>query len=209
MTSETREWLATLRDFAAEWRRDHPVPEPPPAEAAAEGAILAAHVATWLDGIDAPDAARETLAAARPGLDPRPALVITTSPVGIAAAERVISGHPRSADVGPRLAVVTEIEYRRHCMRHADDRHRLHVNHWNWIKTRVPPQRAAEFVRHRLGEGEAWWLHRTGTAGAGEADRRDCHLWRWNGRHAALVEPFIREGRVSHFAADGPAAGDD
>ena len=105
-----------------------------------------------------------------------------------------------------RIVPVTELEYRLWCIRHPDDDHRHHVNHWNWIKTRVPAQRHAEFARHPLGPGEAYWLHRVGTAGAGAADRRDCHLWRWNGRHAALLQAFVREGGVSHFA---PPAGPD
>lgn len=205
MTSETREWLVALREFADEWRRAHPAPGPTPAEAPAEAAILAAHLVTWLDGIDDLDAARGALAGSRPALDPLPALVVTTSPVGINAAERVLAGHPRAADVWPRLALVTEIEYRRHCMRHADDAHRFHVNHWNWLKTRVPPQRDREFAGHPLAPGECYWLHRTGTSGAGAADRRDAHLWKWNGRHPSFLEAFVSEGGVGGLGiAAGP-----
>ena len=66
------------------------------------------------------------------------------------------------------------------------------------------PVRQAEFAGYPLGPGEAYWLHRTGTAGTGAADRRDCHLWRWTGRQAALLQAFIREGGVSHFAPAQP-----
>ena len=67
------------------------------------------------------------------------------------------------------------------------------MNHWSWIKTEVPKQRWPAFSRHRLGPHESYWLHRTGTSGAGEADARACHLWKWNGATAVLLEPFIDE----------------
>lgn len=211
MQARSRDWLAGLEAFVAEWRRARPpagdVANGP--QRAAERAILAAHLVSWFDGFAAVLESRARHVAGGAG-DPRCPVVLTTSGTGIeAAADLLAGGHPVAAAEAGRIVPVTELEYRLWCIRHPDAGHERHVNHWNWIKTAVPPQRAREFAHHPLAADECWWLHRTGTAGAGDADRRDCHLWKWNGRHAALVEPFVREGRVSHFAADGPAAGDD
>ncbi|MFN9367532.1 MAG: hypothetical protein ACK6CT_02015, partial [Planctomycetia bacterium] len=71
------------------------------------------------------------------------------------------------------------------------------VNHWSWLKTNVPSRREAEFARHPRAAAEAYWLHRAGTAGAGVADGRDCHLWKWTGRQAVLLEAFVREGQAA------------
>jgi hypothetical protein len=210
MQARSHDWLAGLQAFVAEWRRQRPPEEDPPAgpQRAAERAILAAHLVSWCDGLEAVLEARRHVATG-PG-DPDCPIVLTTTAVGVeAAADLLAGGHPVATAAAERIVPVTELEYRLWCIRHPDAGHQRHLNHWNWIKTRVPAQRGREFAHHPLAAGECWWLHRTGTAGAGAADRRDCHLWKWNGRHAALVEPFVREGRVSHFAAGRPAGRDD
>jgi hypothetical protein len=206
MLADTRAWLTGLQDFASERRRDAPLPDlhQPSVEQAAERAILAANLVTRLADLDALLADRAAwLQAAGPMTgDTDPAIVLTTSPVGIVAAGEILGpGTPLTALAGPRLAVVSEPEYRLWCIRNPDDRYRLHVNLWNWIKTAVPTPRWPEFAAHPLAEGERYWLHRAGVAGAGAADRRDCHLWRWNGRHAALLEPFIHEAVASRPGA--------
>jgi hypothetical protein len=209
MNTATREWCGGLAAFAAERRSAQPSrPPDPPSVAAAERAILAAHLVAWLEDWTAVMSGRAAWARGSPGANPDAGVVLTTSPVGIAAAEELLAGgHPVAAAEVRRIVPVTELEYRLWCIRHPDDDHRHHINHWSWIKTRVPPQRHGEFTRHPLGPGEAYWLHRAGTAGAGAADRRDCHLWRWNGRHAALLEAFVREGGVSHLGR--PTGPDD
>lgn len=201
MNTATREWCGGLAAFAADRRGGQPPRHPdPPAVAAAERAILAAHLVAWLDDWTAIMSARCQWARGRPDADPDAGVVLTTSPVGIEVAEGFLAGgHPVAAAEARRIVPVTELEYRLWCIRHPDDDHRRHMNHWSWIKMRLPRQRHAEFARHPLGPDEAYWLHRAGTAGAGAADRRDCHLWRWNGRHAALLEAFVREGGVSHL----------
>jgi hypothetical protein len=198
MFPTTRTWLAELRDFATEHRLRQPLAESIGAAAqAAERMILAANLATALAGWETVLAIRR---AGEPEIDPAPAVVITTSPGGIAvAAEQLATGSLPARWLATDAVAVTELEYRLWCIRHPDDGHRLHVNLWNWIKTSVPPQRHAEFARHPLREGEAYWLHRAGIAGAGSADRRDCHLWKWNGRHASLLEAFVTERGVSEL----------
>ena len=198
----TREWCAGLAGFAAERRAAEPPRHPDsPSVAAAERSILAAHLVAWLDDWTAIMSARSAWARGTPAADPDAGMVLTTSAVGIVVAVDLLAGgHPVATAEAWRIVPVTELEYRLWCIRHPDDDHRHHMNHWSWIKTRVPLRRHAEFARHPLGPGAAYWLHRVGTAGAGAADRRDCHLWRWNGRHAALLEAFVREGGVSHLA---------
>lgn len=209
MNPTTREWLLGLRDWAAEQRGRAPTPptDADVAARAAERSILGATLATRLAEIDTIRAARHPRGSGAAGqLDLDPAIVLTTSPVGIAAAEQLLaSSGDLAVIVGDRLAAVTELDYRLWCIRHPDEGHLLHVNLWNWVKTRVPRQRWGEFAAHPLGPGESYWLHRTGIAGAGLLDRRECHLWKWNGRHAALLQPFVAESAVSALGADHPA----
>jgi hypothetical protein len=204
MLPAARDWLAGLREFAAAGRVEKPLAAAgSPAEQAAERMILAAQLSTWLAGCETIlQARREALATGADPVqhDPDPAIVITTSPVGIAvAAEQFAGGSLPARAVAGRAAAVTELEYRLWCIRHPDDGYARHVNIWNWIKTRVPPQREAEFARHPLAAGEVYWLHRAGIAGAGRADRRDCHLWKWSGRHATLLEAFVTESGVAEL----------
>jgi len=194
MRPTTRHWLDGLRATAAELRSSRPSPVPAPASAAfvAERTILGAHLATALAAIDSLLAARR--ASAGGPRDPDPVLVLSTSPAGLAAAHDLLDpdGGP-FAGLHGRLEPVTELEYRRWCMRSPDGGFHAHVNLWNWVKTRVPGRRHAEFGRHPLGPGEAYWLHRAGVAGAGAADRSASHLWKWNGGHASLLETFVTE----------------
>jgi len=199
MTDATQAWLDGLRDHAVAARRDTRTDERPAAMIAAERAVLAAHLAVWLDtelpGLLAERAA-DSAAVCPSGsaeMDAEPALVLTTTAAGLAAAADLLGREdPLMREWRERFACVTELEYRRFCMLHPDHDYRLHIAHWSWMKTRVPPQRWPAFVRWPLREGEAYWLHRTGTAGAGQ-ERRSSHLWKWNGTHAVILKPFIDE----------------
>lgn len=196
MNTTTRAWLDGLRAFATNHRIATPLLAPSSATAAAwaaERSILGAALAPRLAEVESLRDAR----AAMTDADPDPAVVLSTSAPGIVAAAGLLDASPDLATlVGAKLVAVTELEYRRWCMRHPDDDHRRHVTLWNWIKSHVPERRRAEFARHRLGSGESFWLHREGIAGAGPLDRRASHLWKWNGRHAALLEPFVTEFSV-------------
>ncbi|NBW96229.1 MAG: hypothetical protein EBR28_05770, partial [Planctomycetia bacterium] len=99
---------------------------------------------------------------------------------------------PLVATLRDSIVAVTEREYRDWTKARPDPGHLLHVNHWSWVKTAVPDARREEFARYPLAAGEAFWLHRTGTMGCG-MERRFCHLWKWNGEAASLVEPFVEE----------------
>lgn len=193
MTPDAREWLDGLRQYAgsAPSAADDPARSDPGAAAvhAAERAVLAAALVSWID-TELPGLLAERAVS---GGDAEPAIVLTTTPAGCAAAADVLDrDDPLMRQWRERSTWVTEKIYRLWCIRHPDPDHRLHVNHWSWIKTRVPPQREAAFARFPLGPGESYWLHRTGTSGAGR-ERRFCHLWKWNGRTASLVRPFIDE----------------
>jgi len=199
MTDATQAWLDGLRDHAAASRRDAHDDDRQAAMIAAERSVLAAHLAVWLD-TELPGLLAERTADSAAGgpsrnaeMDAEPALVLTTTVVGLGAAADLLGrDDPLMRQWRERFACVTEIEYRRFCMQHPDHDYRLHVAHWSWMKTRVPPQRWPAFARWPLREGEAYWLHRTGTAGAGQ-ERRSSHLWKWNGTHAVILKPFIDE----------------
>jgi hypothetical protein len=200
MRTDTLDWLTGFRDFAAAQPIHHrpTVGTGSPEERSAERMILAAQLATWLTGIDDVLAARRAwLNEGFPDGDPSPAIVITTSAVGIAVAEEMTeSGSLPARSIAPEMVAVTERDYRLWCIANPDDHYGRHITIWNWIKTTVPPQRHAEFARHPLRDGESYWLHRAGIAGAGGADRRDSHLWKWTGRQAVLLEAFVVERSV-------------
>lgn len=206
MRSDTRAWLDGLRGFAAEQRRVRPPGDDGTTAAAfaAERMILAARLTTLLTGIDAlTEARRARVRTGRRGADPEAAIVLSTGPAGLAAAAEQVGPAGPFSGLGSRLVAVTEREYRLWCIRMPDEAFDHHVNLWNWVKTRVPPERHAEFVRHPLAAGQSYWLHRAGVAGAGAADRHECHLWRWNGRHASLLEAFVTEGVIGRGAGGG------
>lgn len=209
MTTDTRAWLDGLREFAAVQRERKPLPavDPHLPVQSAERAILAADLATRLATLGDMLAAR-TAANPAPGSDADPAVVVTTSPVGIAVmAELLASPTHGLQPLAAATTAVTELEYRLWGIRQPDDASRLHVNLWSWVKTSVPERRWPEFARYPLGPGEMYWLHRTGVSGVGAADARHCHLWKWNGRHAALLQAFVREQTVSHLGTRGDRGG--
>lgn len=192
MRAATVTWLEGLRDFAAARRLDHPAAAPGPDAAAwsAERSIIGASLALRLAELDAVRQARRELAS----VDPDPVIVLTTSPAGMAAVTSLLAGSTGLALIADsRIISVSESEYRLWCIEHPDDAHRLHVNLWSWVKTRVPRQRWSEFAAHPIRDGEAYWLHREGLAGAGSLDRRASHLWRWDGSHASLLQAFVVE----------------
>jgi hypothetical protein len=205
MNAATREWLDGLRERAASHLPS--TSEAPSAhETAAERMILAAQLSLWLTGFDDVLASRRAwLDEAIPAGDRDPAIVVTTSAIGMTIADDLtVTGSLPARSLGGELVAVTERIYRLWCIAHPDPKHLYHVNVWNWIKRAVPEQRHAEFARHPLRPGEAYWLHRAGITGAGSADRRDCHLWKWTGRQAVLLEAFITERSVGRLGAADP-----
>ena len=187
MLEAAREWLEGLRDFAADPpRRPRPAADATPAEIAAQRTIIAASLVTWID-TELPG-----LLAGHP-TGREPVVVVTTSSAGLAAvAELLGRNDPLIVSLRPLVAAVSELEYRLWCIRRPDPDHALHVNHWNWIKTRVPTDRRAALAGRPLSPGERWWIHRQGTAAAG-IDRRRSGLWKWNGGTASLVAPAFEE----------------
>lgn len=183
MNPSARDWLDGLQQFADEFRLQKPLAKAAvrAAEATAQRAILAVHMATWI----------ESGAIRIPATH---AIAWTTSDLGIDVADELVARHESlAASIRPRLVAVREIEYRMWTKDHPDAGHLLHVNHWSWIKAPVPRQRWHEFRRHPLRDGESYWLHRTGSAGPGSEESRHAHLWKWTGSQAVLLEPFITE----------------
>ncbi len=189
LSEDSRHWLAGLREAVATARRAAgPAGQSgiSRSQESAERTILSAHLVTWLEN-ELP-----TLLGDRAD-DDHPAIVITTSPVGLAVVdETLLRDEPLMRSLRERVVAVKEREYREWTKDHPDPDHQLHLNHWSWIKTRVPEARRHEFVAYPLSLGEQHWLHRTGTSGCGR-ERRFCHLWKWNGTSAALLKPFFPE----------------
>ena len=198
MNQATREWLAGLRQRVAASRRG-PGPAGPAGNAlpsaaavAAERMILGAHLSLWIDN-DLLPLLEERRASSVPEADASPAIVITTSPLGIDVLDdALMRDEPLVASLREQLVAVTEREYRDWTKANPDPDHLLHLNHWSWVKTSVPAARHGEFAAYPLAAGESFWLHRTGTTGCG-LERRFCHLWKWNGSSPSLVRPFIAE----------------
>ena len=189
------DWLEGLREFVRVQRSTRPLRRAAasPAAEAAERSIIGASLATRLADVTALREARRTIRGAMTD----PAIVVTTSVAGIAAVTELLATVGDLAALADgRLEAVTELEYRLWCIRTPDEDFIHHVNIWNWVKMSVPRQRHAEFAAAPLGAGEEYWLHREGCAGSAGHDHRSCHLWKWNGRHAAMLRPFIAERSV-------------
>jgi len=195
MDPRTRQWADDLARFVADHRAARPARAVPmvAAEAAAHDEILAGHLRRFLDRDLAVLRRHRAALAERTGVDPDPVVVVMTNPWGLPATSRALLAVPPGS-----VIAVTELEFRYFSRRRPDEGHRHHVNHWSWIKTRVPPERHGAFARFPLADGEAYWLHRTGTTGTGR-ERRFCHLWKWNGRHAALLEANVIERGVAEL----------
>jgi hypothetical protein len=193
MTNASQVWLAGLLAHTAAARPQAGGGESSSAAFAAERCLLAAQLVVWLD-TELAGLLAERSATCEPGSDPEPAIVLTTTTAGLAAAADLLNrDDPLMRQWREQFACVTELEYRRWCMLHPDHDYRRHIAHWSWMKTRVPPRWWPRFARWPLNTGECYWLHRTGTAGAGE-DRRASHLWKWNGTTASLLKAFVDEG---------------
>ncbi len=181
MNPTAARWLEGLRDFVARYRDSRPVLAAATPEQRGQWPILATHLATWIDG----EAATLPVTHAIP---------VTTSDIGVAVIEQFLTRPaPLIASLAPRIVPIREIEYRLYTKDHSDPDRAFHLNHWSWIKSPVPQQRHAEFHAWPIQAGEAYWLHRTGTSGPGEAESRHAHLWKWTGSHAVLLKPFIQE----------------
>lgn len=192
MHRETRLWFDGLVTSAADQRLQTPraLASADPAAWSAERSIIGASLVARLGELDTMRGERR----GTPGADDDPVIVVTTSAPGIAAVDALLTdGSPLAILAAGRVVPVTELEYRLWCIRSPDPEHRHHVNVWSWVKTSVPRQRWPEFAAFPLRDGDAYWIHREGVAGAGGLDRRASHLWRWDGRHASLVKAFLVE----------------
>ncbi len=186
------DWLAGLRAFITQRRhrsasRSAQQPPPPAAELAAEAELIAAHLRDWLPPLP------PLLAGQGRTGDRQPAIAITTSLAGLQAATK-IAAEPQFRELLASCCFVTESEYRFWCKERPDADHRLHINHWAWIKTCVPAARAEEFIAYPLPTGSRHWLFRHGLAGLGSADHHSCSLHAWDGRATRLLAESFREG---------------
>ena len=184
------DWLAGLRGFAARQRQQpsrSQRPIPPAVEQKAEAELIAAHLRAWLIGL--PQLLeRHSRAGGR-----QPAIAITTSTAGLTAVER-LSAESQLASLLAGCCAVTESEYRFWCKEQPDPAYALHMNHWAWVKTRVPATRAAEFADYPLPAGNRHWLFRHGLAGLGAGDHHSCRLYSWDGTATSLLAESFREG---------------
>jgi hypothetical protein len=152
----------------------------PSLAASAQRSILAAHAEAW--GI--PTLSR--LAAVLP----EGAIVVTTSPPGLAAWSDLISRLP--APIAERVATATEIEYRGWCMRSPDEAHRLHAMVWSWIKAPLPPQRRPDFAAFPIPASADYWVLRYGHTTADEGGH-SADLFSWDGAVATRLATGITE----------------
>ena len=142
---------------------------------------------TWLSGLE------QRLASAERWNGLIPAVVITTTPVGIRACE-TIAGDQEFRTLFDSCCCLTEYEYRYWCKENPDLKFRFHINYWAWIKTTVPSARNHEFRNYSIAEGSKYWLLRHGLNGLGEYDYADCQVFGWDGTTTRLLAEHFREG---------------
>ena len=139
-------WLARLRNFLVcerkkirpQGKKSPPRHTPSSYSQAAEEELLEAKIRCWLAGLE------QRLVNVSRCNALRPAVVITTTPVGIRACEKLV-GESELGAVFDYCCHLTEYEYRYWCKEEADINFQFHINYWAWIKTSVPSTRMHEF----------------------------------------------------------------
>lgn len=201
MRPAARDWLDSLRRFSTEHRLSRPQrPEPVPVKTgtghsagaglslplAAQTEILAAHAVAW--GIPTLNRLAATF--------PDSAIVVTTSPPGVAPWSNLIARLP--ALIAERVATATEIEYRGWCMRSPDESYELHAVVWSWIKAPLPPQRRPDFASFPIPASADYWVLRYGHTTADEGGH-SADLFAWDG----AVATHLASGITERFHARG------
>ena len=123
----------------------------------------------------------------------RPAVVITTTPVGMRACENLL-GERELATLFESCCHLTEYEYRYWCKEEPDTKFQFHINYWAWIKTSIPSVRMHEFRMYPIPKNNKYWLLRHGVNGLGEHDYADCQVHSWNGESTKLLAEHFHEG---------------
>lgn len=193
MTPETVAWRSGLVAFLEEERkrpRHHSVAAPEPAVIAEAQRIVSRSVQKWLGETLARQLIqRHQRAVEIPGLDRDAVILLTTTPLGLEIAERLVSSDLRG------IICLLEVEYRRWCRIQPDDEMRHHVTAWNWVKTSLPTVRQNDFPAYPLSPGEQYWLHRTGIAGTTDEELRNTALLAFDGTHSRLLAASTVETR--------------
>lgn len=198
MTPATEQWRDGLIDFLARDRqkpRHRAVGDPEPAVIAEAERIVTTSVRQWLaHGLTSHLDARQAWIATLPqeqadGFDGEPAILLTTTPLGLPIAERL------AAEDGRGVVCLLEVEYRRWCRVQPDDAMHHHVTAWDWVKPGLPEARQGDFPAYPLEPGEHYWLHRTGIAGVAGEEIRNSALLAFDGTQSRLLAASTVETR--------------
>ncbi len=193
MMPATVAWRDGLIAFLAEDRkrpRHRSAADPEAAVIAEAQRIVTESIREWIEKTLARQLERRRQwAEAHPGVDDDPAILLTTTPLGLGIAEQLVTND--------RLGIICllEVEYRRWCRIEPDDAMRHHVTAWSWVKTSLPKVRQGDFPAHPLGPGEQYWLHRTGIAGTTEEEVRNTALLAFDGTRSRLLTASTVETR--------------
>jgi hypothetical protein len=201
MTPETRRWRDGLLTFLEEDRRrprHRSTPDPDQAVIDEVERLVAESVRQWAkkslaDQLVARHAWLNSPSGVAGG-DPDPAILLTTTPLGLSVAEQTLRDEPGG------IICLLEVEYRRFCRLQPDEQLRHHVTAWNWVKTNLPRVRQGDFPAYPLEPGEQYWLHRTGIAGIASEEVRNTALLAFEGTHSRLLAASTVETRFEDEA---------
>lgn len=196
MTPDTRLWRDGLLTFLEEDRkrpRHRSTRDPDQAVIDESERLVARSVRQWAETSLADQlAARQAWLNSPSGVaggDPDPAILLTTTPLGLHVAEQTLRDDPRG------IICLLEVEYRRWCRLQPDAEGRHHVTAWNWVKTNLPRVRQGDFPAYPLKPGEQYWLHRTGIAGIAADEVRNTALLAFQGTRSRLLAASTVETR--------------
>ena len=153
----------------------------------AEEKILENQIREWLSGF------KQSSDCAARWAGRTPIVVITTTPVGIRACEK-LAREPGLVTMFENCFYLTEYEYRYWCKEDPDPDFQFHINYWAWMKTSIPKVRMHEFRSLPVPKDNEYWLLRHGVNGMGEGDYADCWVFAWNGASAKLLAKDFHEG---------------
>ena len=197
MTPSTRAWRDGLIAFLAEDRRrprHRSTADPERAVLEEVQRVVHQSVSQWLTETLPNQLQRRrgrvsVLPGEASGFDPDPAVLLTTTPIGLPIAEQLAADDPHG------VVCLLEVEYRRWCRRQPDEAMQHHVTAWNWVKTNLPRVRQDDFPQHPLAPGESYWLHRTGIAGVTTDELRNTALLAFDGTRTRLLAASTVETR--------------
>ena len=186
-----QEYKDELLSFAKRQRKDHPLKD---AEDLAEDSeedwqrrVIGGHLISWLDRrVRSISEQRHTMRVFH--FDPKPIVVFTTTPPGIAAAKDIMGESPED------FVYLLREEFEHWEEKHRDEFFKFHIHYWGYFND-PSPELHGELAKAYPSAGvDQLRLHRTGDMWGPNCGVFADHLWRWTGESMELLQEAYSKG---------------